>query len=144
MKTKEEQETEIYQEIRSILSHAKDDFELSVNEIVKFHLENLDLYAEQFKPKWISVEERLPENKKSVLIICGKIQCVGFYTKGFEVIVEDEDGEGDYDSDESKDGLYLKPGWYEEQEQEQARDVYDYISFSRNPTHWMPLPTFKP
>lgn len=37
-------------------------------------LEDVETYAEQFKPKWISVSELLPKNSSSVLIVLEDIE----------------------------------------------------------------------
>lgn len=91
------------------------------------------------KTEWISVKDKLPESSKGVLIY-PQFE-VAFYTQAFQTVVdisEDEENTHDYDSDADKGECYLKPGWYIELEQAQAN--YDFMFFSRNPTHWMPLP----
>jgi len=98
------------------------------------------LYAEEAcKPKWISVEDYLPDSRKLVLSITGKNKFVGFYTKGHDVSYEDNDCENEYDPVEEQNGtLYLKPGWYEEVEQHNSD--YDSIYIKRDVTYWMYLP----
>lgn len=92
-------------------------------------------------PEWIPVEERLPEKVKRILCL-EKIYSdqyryfVGFYTKGHEVEY-DSDQEPEFDEIEEKNGCYyLKPGFYECEEQINDDDFF----FKRPVTHWMPLP----
>lgn len=98
---------------------------------------------------WISVEEMLPEDIKSVSGLCeinsitkeGEIISV-FYTKGDEVNYSDDDFDGDRpltDKEHRTGELYLTPGWY--QICEQRSNDYDFIYMKRNITHWMPLPS---
>ena len=63
-------------------------------------------------PKWISVEERLPELETEVLVWCGKFVCMAHYGRAdsYEPVFWDYDCEG------CRDELYPKV------------------------THWMPLP----
>lgn len=95
--------------------------------------------------EWISVKDRLPDNINNVLCLTntlGKrpIQFIGSYTKGHEIAYYDEDYDGEYDPIEDKDGqLYLKPGWYECEEQIRS-DFDEYWIIRDNVTHWMPLP----
>lgn len=92
--------------------------------------------------EWISVEERLPEAHKNVLVHYvngfGKYRIVkAFYAPQYTI---ESDPEGDaYDEyHEESDTFYLREGWYE------CIDNWDEWS-SINITegkvsHWMPLP----
>lgn len=103
--------------------------------------------APQFKPKsstlqeWVSVKERLPESNVWVLCVTKTgPSFVGKYTKGHEIEYWDDDYDGTYDEIEDKNGtLYLKPGWYELEEQNHHE--YDEMWMSRIVTHWQPLPS---
>lgn len=99
--------------------------------------------------EWISVGDRLPEkpkNKQYQLVQFGHftdkgnfVQFIGFYAEPHSVEYGDDDYDGDYDEVEERNGtLYLKPGWYEEEEQ--ASGSYDYCFIPRICTHWKPLP----
>lgn len=82
---------------------------------------------------WISVKDRLPETNNKVLCLdVNKCQFTGSYTNGGEIEYWDDE------DDSGEETLYLKPGWYECEEQ--IRSDYDEYWFSRNVTHWMPLP----
>jgi len=88
---------------------------------------------------WIDIDEKLPDNTKEVLCTDGKLIFIATFTKGWEIEVEDDEPEpGQYDMDEKDELLYLKAGWYEEEEQYRA--MYDYNWFKRKVTHWQPLP----
>lgn len=89
---------------------------------------------------WNLTSEKLPTDLKSyVCLENGKNLTIAFYTKGHEVGFEDWDDYEEYDEVEERDGtLYLKPGWY--QECEQQNSAYDTIYFKRNITHWMSFP----
>lgn len=90
--------------------------------------------------EWISCKDRLPDNPKHVLCACERgPMFVGQYTKGHELEFEDDYYQGEYDEVEDRDGmLYLKPGWYESEEQRDGE--HDCNWMSRLVTHWMPLP----
>lgn len=90
--------------------------------------------------QWISVNDRLPEKCGWVLCITSKGHAfAGKYTKGHEIEYWDDNYDGEYDEVEDKNGtLYLKPGWYECEEQ--VKSDYDGYWISRTVTHWMPLP----
>jgi hypothetical protein len=100
--------------------------------------------AEFALPKWISIREGLPDKNcsygASVLATNGKITYVLVYTSGMQIDVDLDNGEKeeDYDMDENTGTFYLKPGWYECEEQ--SGGMYDEIWIARTPTHWMPLP----
>lgn len=70
------------------------------------------LYAEQFKPQWFSVAERLPENSQDVLIYTVKQKLI---KKGFFILKDQW----------SRPNIFIAEMGY----------------FSINDvTHWMPLP----
>lgn len=45
-------------------------------------LKAMQSYADQFKPKWISVDERLPERNKNVLVMRRKYELTAFQRDG--------------------------------------------------------------
>ena len=66
--------------------------------------------------EWISVEDRLPEEKQDVLLFFGAVEgCVGMAVGFYEI--EDE-----------------IPAWYGKSDGEFYSDCWQW------PTHWMPLP----
>jgi len=89
--------------------------------------------------EWINVNDRLPDDNKSALCTDGKSIFIALFTRGWEIEVEDDDPmPGQYDEDRVDEILYLKTGWYEEEEQSCA--TYDYNYFKRTVTHWQPIP----
>ena len=92
---------------------------------------------------WISVKDRLPENSNEVLcankLKNGKYHYyVGVYARKHEIIIGDEDFEGeDFDSDENEGRFYLKEGWYELTEQ--VHGEYDEMYLDRECTHWQSI-----
>lgn len=113
---------------------------------------------EAAKPKWISVEERLPAHGKHILgiheylswaIENGKridfkkrkvVTC--FLAKEKTVSIECEDGDFEGVDVDENGVAYLKEGWYEICEQ--ANADADYMYMPRSITHWQPLPTDNP
>lgn len=97
-------------------------------------------------PKWISVEDKLPENEMEVLVVCVRngfrFVCPVIYEDG-TVLAQDSiwnwyelDNYGTYS--EENDDYFVPEGWWENR-QFTPDDVYN------NPvdcavTHWMPLP----
>ena len=97
-------------------------------------------------PKWISVEDKLPENEMEVLVVCVRngfrFVCPVIYEDG-TVLAQDSiwnwyelDNYGTYS--EENDDYFVPEGWWENR-QFTPDDVYN------NPvdcavTHWAPLP----
>lgn len=96
---------------------------------------------------WISVNDRLPEAEKEVLILCkasyGKgyrYQCIAFYEpKG--MLREQSDYGWDYECcseySEEDDDYFVNEGWYE---RIHNWDEYSAVGIVDEVTHWMPLP----
>lgn len=94
-------------------------------------------------PKWISVEERLPESGVHVFVCCERTGymgyktqyvCDGFYAGKYKVKVgwRDEDTAAEYS--EEDDEFYLEEGWYEVIKN---WGDYDSVVIDDRPTHWM-------
>ena len=103
-------------------------------------------HLEEQIPRWISVDERLPESGVHVFVCCErtgymghKIQyvCDGFYAGKYKVKVgwHDDDTAAEYS--EEDDEFYLEEGWYEVIKN---WGDYDSVVIDDRPTHWMPLP----
>lgn len=97
-------------------------------------------------PKWISVEERLPESGVHVFVLCeirangGVIRryvCDGFHVEAWK------EKAGCYSEDcalvynDEDDEYYFEEGWYEVIKN---WEEYDSITIADFVTHWMPLP----
>lgn len=96
--------------------------------------------------KWISVEDRLPELEKTVLIRCrSQFSQFGYVCCGFYVpegtYREDSEYNWDYECcneyDEEKDDYIVNAGWYEAI---RNWDDYNAVGVADIVTHWMPLP----
>lgn len=96
---------------------------------------------------WISVEDRLPEAEKEVLVLCKAswnskylYQCHAFYEpKG--MLREASDYGWDYECcdeySEEDDDYFVNPGWYE---RIHNWDDYNAVGIADEVTHWMLLP----
>ena len=107
-----------------------------------------DYLKEHFaEPRWISVDERLPEAEKEVRVLCKaswnskyRYQCQAFYEpKG--MLGEESDYGWDYECcseySEEDDDYFVNPGWYE---RIHNWDDYSAVGIADEVTHWMPLP----
>lgn len=92
--------------------------------------------------EWISVEDKLPPNNRSVLIRQetgyndNKCTVVGQYVRQYELESSFDDGDWAEYSEE-KDEYFCPEGWYEQQIN---WDDYAFIHINEKVTHWMPLP----
>lgn len=95
------------------------------------------------RDRWISVDERLPEQDDQVLATyknkAGKrLSIIGSYVRRWTEESYEDDNYDEYS--EEKDGYYLVEGWYEQQDN---WDEYSSIFVNNGPvTHWMELPKF--
>lgn len=94
--------------------------------------------------EWISVNDKLPESGKYVLVTCEiKLMtskkhyvCKAMYTAPKAVpIYWDTDLDADYD--EETDQYYYPEGWWEKIHN---WDEYNHVLINDFVTHWMPLP----
>lgn len=94
---------------------------------------------------WISVNNRLPESGKSVLVSCqirlmsGKHKyyvCEAMYTAPKTVSAGEYD-DFDADYDEETDTYYYPEGWWE---RIHNWEEYSNVAIADFVTHWMPLP----
>lgn len=97
--------------------------------------------------EWISVEDRLPETQKPVLV-CAKDKTFGYkrvlkaaHVGYHECSTDDyewQDYEGDTEYDEEKDCFWIPECWYETNAVEDNGNWMLYDDYDI--THWMPLP----
>lgn len=99
------------------------------------------------QPRWISVEERLPNAEQEVRVLCKaswnscyRYQCQAFYEpKG--MLRENSNYGWDYECcseySEEDDDYFVNPGWYE---RIHNWDDYSAVGIADEVTHWMPLP----
>lgn len=103
---------------------------------------NLAITALQAYQPWVSVEDRLPESEKSVLLLCEvrpigrKYVCIGYYAAPKSVESNCDDIEM-LEYDEDTDAYYLQEGYYEEI---RNWDEYSSIAISDFVIGWKPLP----
>lgn len=96
--------------------------------------------------EWISVNDRLPEPEREVLVQCEtrphsfKYQCIAIYIPE-KWHREESDFCWDYECcdeyDEEADDYYVNEGWYE---RIRNWDDYNAVGIGDFVTHWMPLP----
>lgn len=103
---------------------------------------------EAAQPKWISVEERLPENEKPVLIATkwnlmgmrGMAVSCGFYTDGKTFTGDSDynwtDGNVDLIYDEDEDEYIVPECWWES-----VRYSDEFSAVDEPVLYWMPLPS---
>ena len=101
--------------------------------------------------RWISVEDRMPENEQKVLVCVerrythqGKTTKYRFVENAFHTDGKTYSEDSNYtwsdccvdmDYDEEKDDYIVPEGWWESVEYvEESCAIYDFV------THWMPLP----
>ena len=107
--------------------------------------ELLQLAKQGKQMQWVSVAERLPENKVGkykvadfTVVLCtdGKQWYKSYYVKHHEIDCEDMSYEGDGEYDEKTDTYYWPEGWYE------CSSEYEDTDWALGAviTHWMPLP----
>lgn len=105
-----------------------------------------DAIEELSKPKWISVEERLPESGTHVLVCCRvkwlggeghSYVCDAFHSNPKTIVCSyDDDIDSEYD--EETDEYYFPEGWWEVIKN---WDDYSCVAIEDTVTHWMPLPS---
>lgn len=119
--------------------------------LLTMHVEDLERQNEELQkdaicalarvPRWISVEERLPESGVHVLVTAKtsgghKYVCDAFHAEKFSISSEYGD-ELACEYNPEKDEYFLEEGWYEVIKN---WDDYSSIVIQDQVTHWMPLP----
>lgn len=124
------------------------DFSQKIEELVDYLISNgVTVTNVGCKSKWISVEERLPESEKIVLVSAVSktfryrhtlmVAHIGHH----EFTTEDSDWreyEGDTEYDEENDCFWIPECWYEVNSVEDNGNWI--IDSDYDVTHWMPLP----
>jgi hypothetical protein len=95
-------------------------------------------------PRWVSVEERLPESGTHVLVCCRvkwlggghSYVCDAFHSNSKTIPCSYND-DIDMEYDEEKDEYYFPEGWWEVIKN---WDEYSCVAIADFVTHWMPLP----
>lgn len=94
------------------------------------------LQEEEQEDKWISVKDRLPEDRKLVLLNSNGIRFVGFYLYGNKHECEHQD-DCNCIYNEAED-MYLMEAGFREQVANWPEYAWLEI-FENEPTHWQPL-----
>ena len=121
--------------------------DLGAGDFVDVESLRMAISALREQPRWISVEERLPEAEKEVRVLCKaswnskwRYQCQAFYVPKGTLREASEYG-WDYEScdeySEEDDDYFVNPGWYE---RIHNWDDYGAVGITDEVTHWMPLP----
>ena len=113
--------------------------------ITRLKKEAADAIEELSKPKWISVEERLPDGGVHVLACCharwlagsGNLYVCDAFHSNPKTIVCSYDDDIDSEYDEETDEYYFPEGWWEVIKN---WDDYSCVAIEDTVTHWMPLP----
>ncbi|EHU2133754.1 hypothetical protein J921_3817 [Acinetobacter baumannii 25493_8] len=110
-------------------------------EIVERLFAELEKAKAQAVPEWISVEDRMPESLRNVLVLIdanpvkNQNQMVAHFIPKF---TEEYHGDNDwYDYDEDRGCGYVKEGWYANTAY--IGDEYSSYFIEEKVTHWKPL-----
>ena len=117
-------------------------------EKVTLHIAINNIPTTAAAPEWISVEDRLPKDRKSVNVVVehkredGKIfrfVMTASHIGHHEIEAEEwPDYDGDMEYDEENDCFWIPENWYEDNFME---DNMNYLICDEyRVTHWMPLP----
>lgn len=131
-----------YEKLVENLRSVKDDWQ-TVEE--RWMLDAANAIEELSKPKWISVEERLPDGGVHVLACCrarwlagsGNLYVCDAFHSSPKTIVCSYDDDIDSEYDEETDEYYFPEGWWEVIKN---WDDYSCVAIEDTVTHWMPLP----